>query len=122
MQVLFAFLLAVPFSQRFAQATNFQRGLFFGTLLCTTVSAALLIAPSAYHRLNFRQGEKEGLLLSSNRFIIAGLAFLATAMVAAVVLVTDVLYGPVATASCGVAAAAVFGWFWAALPLARRRP
>jgi hypothetical protein len=120
-QVLFAFLLAVPFTQRFPEATNFQRGVFFGTLLTTAVSAALLIAPSAYHRLHFRQRNKEELLLSSNRFAIAGLVFLAGAMVGAVVLITDVLYGTLATVCVGVAAAILFGFFWGLLPLMRRR-
>jgi hypothetical protein len=119
-QVLFAFLLAVPFTQRFPDATDFQRGMFFGTLLCTAISAALLISPSAYHRLHFRQRNKEELLLSSNRLAIAGLGFLAAAMVGAVVLITDVLYGTLATVCCGLGAAALFGWFWAALPLMRR--
>jgi Family of unknown function (DUF6328) len=120
-QVLFAFLLAVPFSQRFAQATNFQRALFLVTLLSTAVSAALLIAPSAYHRLHFRQHNKEQMLLSSNWLAIAGLIFLAVAMVCAIVLITDVLYGPLATICVGAASAALFAWFWAALPLVRRR-
>jgi uncharacterized protein DUF6328 len=120
-QVLFAFLLAVPFTQRFPEATDFQRGVFFGTLLCTAISAALLISPSAYHRLHFRQRNKEELLLSSNRLAIAGLGFLAAAMVGAVVLITDVIYGPLATVCFGLGAAALFGWFWAALPLMRRR-
>jgi hypothetical protein len=119
-QVLFAFLLAVPFTQRFPQATNFQRALFLMTLLLTAVSAALLIAPSAYHRLHFRQHNKEQLLLSSNRLAIAGLAFLAIAMVCAIVLITDVLYSPLATTCVGLGSAAFFAWFWAALPLVRR--
>jgi len=120
-QVLFAFLLAVPFTQRFPEATDFQRGVFFGTLLCTTVSATLLIAPSAYHRIHFRQRSKEELLFTSNRLAIAGLMFLAAAMVGAVVLITDVLYGTVPTVCFGLAAVALFGWFWGALPLMRRR-
>ena len=62
-QVLFAFLLAVPFAQRFGTVTSFQRGLFFAVLMCTAVSSILLIAPSAYHRLHFRQHNKEELLL-----------------------------------------------------------
>jgi uncharacterized protein DUF6328 len=120
-QVLFAFLLAVPFSQRFAQASEFQRDFYFGTLLSTAISAALLIAPSAYHRIHFRQHNKEQLLQSSNWLSIAGLVFLALAMVGAVVLITDVLYGPAATASFGLGAAVLFGWFWCVLPLMRRR-
>jgi hypothetical protein len=94
---------------------------FFGTLLCTAVSATLLIAPSAYHRLHFRQRGKEDLLVSSNHFAIAGLMFLAVAMVGAIVLITDVLYGTVPTICFGLAAVALFGWFWVGLPLTRRR-
>jgi uncharacterized protein DUF6328 len=119
-QVLFAFLLAVPFTQRFPDATDFQRALFLVTLLLTAISAALLIAPSAYHRLHFRHRNKEELLLTSNRFAIAGLAFLALAMTGAIVLVTDVLYGAVATTCIGVASAAVFAWLWALVPIRRR--
>ena len=71
------------------------------------------------HRLHFRQREKER-LLSANRFTIACLAFLAAAMIGAVVLITDFLYGPAATIGFGLAAGAVFVWLWAALPLLRR--
>ena len=63
-QVLFAFLLAVPFAQGFAQTNDFQRDLFFGTLLATAISTALLIAPSAYHRMNFRERDKERMLMT----------------------------------------------------------
>jgi hypothetical protein len=119
-QVLFAFLLAVPFSQRFSDATNFQHAVFFTTLMCTTVSAALLMAPSAFHRLHFRQGAKEWILMTSNRLSIAGLAFLAVAMTGAIVLVTDVLYGPLATLIAGLATALMFAFFWALIPLSRR--
>jgi hypothetical protein len=120
-QVLFAFLLAVPFTQRFPEATNFQRALFLTTLLLTAISAALLITPSAYHRIHFRQHNKEELLVTSNRLSIAGLAFLAFAMIGAIILITDVIYGPVATTVVGIASAAVFGWFWAVLPIMRRQ-
>jgi hypothetical protein len=120
-QVLFAFLLAVPFAQRFSEVTDFQRGVFFATLLLTSISAALLIAPSVYHRIHFRQQDKEELLFTSNRLSIGGIGFLAIAMIGAVVLVTDVLYAPVTTVIAGLASAVVFGWFWAALPLARLR-
>jgi hypothetical protein len=119
-QVLFAFLLAVPFTQRFPEATNFQRALFLVTLLLTAISAALLIAPSAYHRLHFRQHNKEELLVTSNRLAIAGLGVLAFAMIGAIVLVTDVLYGALATTCVGIASTAVFGWLWAVMPLRRR--
>jgi uncharacterized protein DUF6328 len=120
-QVLFAFLLAVPFSQRFGTVTAFQRGLFFAILMCTAVSSMFLIAPSAYHRIHFRQHNKEELLLTSNRLAITGIGFLGLAMVGAVVLITDLLYSTTATILTGSIAGVLFAWFWAALPLARRR-
>jgi hypothetical protein len=119
-QVLFAFLLAVPFSQGFASTTSFQKALFFGTLSATAISAVLLIAPSAWHRLHFRQKDKEQVLLASNSLSIAGLGFLAAAMVGAVMLIADFIYSPTLTIVSGVVAVALFGWFWAALPLRTR--
>jgi Family of unknown function (DUF6328) len=120
-QVLFAFLLAVPFSNGWTRVTAFQRDLFFATLMATAISTALLIAPSAYHRIHFRQPNKEQLLLTSNGLSIAGIVFLALAMVGAVVLVTDVLFSTAATIACAIAAVLVFGVLWAAVPLLRRR-
>jgi hypothetical protein len=119
-QVLFAFLLAVPFAQGFTVTTSFQRALFFGVLAATAISSALLIAPSAWHRLHFRQKDKENILLVSNRLTIAGLAFLAAAMVGAVMLIADFIYSPTLTIVSGVAAGCVFGALWYALPLARQ--
>jgi Family of unknown function (DUF6328) len=119
-QVLFAFLLAVPFQQNFSEITPFQERVYFATLLCTAISAALLISPTAYHRLNFRQGKKEELVLVSNRLAIAGMIFLALAMTGAIMLITDVLFGRAATVAFSLAAAAMFVVFWGALPLRRR--
>ena len=119
-QVLFAFLLAVPFSQGFTSTTSFQRALFFGTLSATAVASVLLIAPSAWHRLHFRQRDKERVLLSSNSLTIAGLGFLAVAMVGAVMLIADFIYSPTLTIVSGVVAVALFGWFWGVLPLSTR--
>src|SRR3954469_7754678 len=79
-QVLFAFLLGVPFTQRFSQVSDLQKDVYFLTFLCAAVATGLLIAPSAYHRLDWRQGDKEHLLVVSNRFAIAGTAFLALAI------------------------------------------
>src|SRR6478672_10631983 len=119
-QVLFAFLLAVPFQQGFAKITDFQKDVYFATLLLTALSAALLISPSAYHRLTFRMQQKDHLVFLANRFTIAGLACLALAMTGAIVLITDVLFGATATIVTGAAALSVFFLFWYALPLKRR--
>ena len=119
-QVLFAFLLGVPFTQRFARATELQRDVYFLTFICAAAATALLIAPSTYHRLNWRQADKEHLLVVSNRLAIAGTAFLAIAIAGAVFVVTDVLFDATSAALVAAATAAFFGWFWYALPLLRR--
>ena len=92
-QILFAFLLTVPFTQRFAQVTPFQKSVFYGTLLATAVSTVFLIAPTATHRLRFHQSDRSYVIESAHRMMIAGLVFLALAIVGAVLLITDYLYG-----------------------------
>lgn len=119
-QVLFAFLLAVPFQQGFSKIDGFQKDVYFATLLSTALSAVLLIAPSSYHRMTFHLQQKRELVRLANRLSIAGLSFLALAMTGAIVLVTDVLFGGVATVITGVAAAACFAVLWYLLPLRRR--
>jgi len=119
-QVLFAFLLAVPFQQNFTKITQFEKNVYFTTLLCTAISAALLISPSAYHRLTFHLQQKRQLVFLANRLTIAGLGFLALAMTGAVTLITDVLFGGVATLVFGVAAATMFVLLWGVLPLRQR--
>jgi Family of unknown function (DUF6328) len=117
-QVLFAFLLAVPFAQGFTTTTDFQRALFFATLSFTAISSALLIAPSAWHRLRFRQQDKERILRASNKMAIGGIGFLAAAMTGAVMLIADFIYSPTLTIIGGVVAAVIFGMLWYVLPLA----
>jgi len=119
-QVLFAFLLAVPFQQNFTKISSFQEKVYFATLLCTAIAAALLISPTAYHRLTFHLQQKRELVLVSNRLSIAGLGFLALAMTGAIMLITDVLFGGVATAVFSTASAAMFVVLWGLLPLRRR--
>lgn len=119
-QVLFAFLLAVPFQQGFQDITDFQKGAYFGTLVCTALSAAMLISPSAYHRLTFRYQQKRQLVFYANRFAIIGLGFLALAMTGAIMLITDVLFGSAMTIAMSAATILVLGFFWFGLPLRRR--
>jgi hypothetical protein len=119
-QVLFAFLLAVPFTQRFGEVTSTQKGAFFIALLTTAISSVLLIAPSSFHRIQWRQHDKERLLEISNGFTIAGLAFLALAMTAVVFMITDVLFkGPTSTL-VSIALGLLFAVFWYAIPLYRK--
>src|SRR4051794_39576236 len=119
-QVLFAFLLAVPFSNGWSKVTAFQKNVFFVTLVSTSVSTACFIVPTAYHRLNFRMREKERILLSSNKFAIAGIMFLAVSMIGVIVLITDVIYSETAAVVTGLSAFVLFGGLWLALPLLRR--
>jgi hypothetical protein len=119
-QVLFAFLLAVPFTQRFQQLTDGQEYAFFLALLGTTAGSALLIAPSSYHRLRFRQHDKEQMLRTSNRLAIAGTLFLAFAMTSAVYLITDLVFAASVTVIVTALTAATFAWFWYGLALTRR--
>ena len=120
-QVLFAFLLAVPFQQNFTEITTFQENAYFGTLLSTTISAALLIAPSAYHRITFGCSARSDLVCLANRLAIAGLAFLALAMTGAVTLITDVLFGALTTLVVATAAATLFVLLWYVLPTRQGR-
>ena len=91
-QILFAFLLTVPFTQRFRELTSFEVDVFYITLLATMLSTGCLIAPSAAHRLRFHQKERVWLIESANAMMIAGLGFLAIAIGAAFLLITDVLF------------------------------
>jgi hypothetical protein len=119
-QVLFAFLLAVPFQQNFTKISEFEKKVYFATLLLTALSAALLIAPSAYHRITFRYQQKHRLVFIANRLAIAGLATLALAMTCAILLITDVLFGTTTTIVTVFVTLAIFALLWAALPLRRR--
>jgi Family of unknown function (DUF6328) len=119
-QVLFAFLLVVPFNNRFATVTDFQQNLYFATLLCSAAATALLIAPSVHHRISFRQQDKEHLVVEGNRLAIGGLAFLALAMTGAVLLVTDFLFGNTTTVITGVVVGLLYAVLWYALPIGRR--
>src|SRR3954451_6200099 len=116
-QVLFAFLLTVPLTARFPELTGFERGTFFVTLLATGAAAVLLIAPTAYHRVLFRCGDKEHLVSVANRLTLAGLAFVALSMLGALLLVTDLMFdGAVVFATVGIAAVGCVVC-WCVLPL-----
>ena len=119
-QVLFAFLLTVPFTQRFTKLTQTQEEVYYVALLATAASALLLIAPSAHHRINFRQQDKAYILFLANKLTIAGLGFLAIAMSCVVWLITDLLYGSTATALVTAVTALLFAVLWYVVPVVRR--
>src|SRR3954469_14529481 len=120
-QVLFGFLLTVPFTARFGALTEGQRRLYFATLAVAGAAAMLLIAPSAQHRILFRCGDKERLVRVANRYAIGGLVCVAIAMVGALLLVADVLFGAPVAVLAALAGAGGCGWCWVAGRLARRR-
>jgi hypothetical protein len=119
-QILFAFLLTVPFTQRFPDLTGFQRDVFYITLLATTLSAACLIAPSAAHRLRFHQSERTWLIESANQLMVAGLGFLAIAIGAAFLLITDVLFDGARVWIYSVLVWCVILGLWFVRPLSRQ--
>jgi amino acid transporter len=119
-QVLFAFLFTVPFTQRFDDLTDLQRTTFFVAFLAAAAATVLLIAPSANHRIRWRERDKESLLRRANVMTIAGLAVLAVAMTAATFLVTDLLYEVPAASITAAGLAGAFAFAWYVLPLSRK--
>ena len=118
-QILFAFLLAVPFQQGFQKVTEIQKDLYFGTLMATCAATVCLIAPSSMHRLRFHQRDRAFLIESANKYLIAGLVFLGIAIVLAVILISDYLYDGVIVWLSPLAVAVAIAAAWFARPLAR---
>lgn len=118
-QVLFAFLLVVPFNQRFADITSFQRTVYFVTLLTATAACACLIAPTAHHRVEFRQQDKERIVVAANKLAIVRLGLLAIAMTGAITLVTDFLYSATTVTVTAALVALLFLILWYAVPIRR---
>ena len=119
-QVLLAFLLTVPFSSGYPKSTSSERLLFFLTVLVTVGAVGALTMPAAYHRVRFREGDKERMLLISNAFAVAGLVLLAVATSMVVLLVTDVLYGMAVAVPVAVGVLALLAGTWFAVPLWRK--
>jgi hypothetical protein len=120
-QVLFAFLLVVPFNTGFSRLSATDRYIYFATLLCIAAAATLLIAPSIHHRILFRQARKPYIVRVGNQFMIAAMVFLAFGFTGILIVITDVLFGGVSAAIVGLLTLAGIGALWFALPLNRRR-
>jgi hypothetical protein len=118
-QILFAFLLAVPFQQGFQKVTDTQRGLYYATLIATCAATVCLIAPSAMHRLRFHERDRAFLIESANKYLIAGLVFLGAAIVLAVILISDYLYNGTVVWLVPLLLAIAIAASWFARPLAR---
>jgi cation transport ATPase len=119
-QILFAFLLSLAFTQRFEDLTDIQRGIYVVALVAAAVAAALFIAPVSWHRMLFRMRRKHELVHAGNRFAVAGLGALVTSVAAAFLLIVDVVIGPVAAVILTVAVAGCYLLFWYVLPLMSR--
>lgn len=119
-QVLFTFLLILPFQNRFSELTEAQEYVYFAGFSCAAVAIVLLITPTASHRIRWRQHDKEALLRYATMTSIVALVFLAIAMSASVFLVADFLFHAPTTVVATALVAALFSWFWFALPILRR--
>ncbi|QUH00641.1 hypothetical protein HUO13_07265 [Saccharopolyspora erythraea] len=121
-QILFAFLLTVAFMDRFASAGSFAHGLHITTVLLATTSAALLIAPAAWHRVLFRKRRREEIIRAANWCALGGLALLAASMTGTVLLIGIVVLGPGwGTAAVGAGVGCLFLALWFLVPLRIRR-
>jgi hypothetical protein len=119
-QILFAFLLSIAFTEPYARASEFQRYTHLVTILLATGSAALLIAPASWHRVLFRRRRREQIVDIGNGFALAGLALLGAAMTGTVLLVADVVLGGWPATVIAVVTGLVFTVLWFLLPLRSR--
>jgi len=115
-QFLFGFLLAVTFTAQYEHASGYQRVVHLVAVLFATVSVALLAAPAAWHRVLFRKGQRARIVEVANVLVVAGMVFLAVAMTATVLLLTDVVIGGWGAVVIGGVTAVLFGTLWFVMP------
>jgi hypothetical protein len=120
-QVVFGFLLVVPFNNGWKRVSSFDRYDYFVTLLCVAGSTVLLIAPSIYHRILFRRRQKAYIVAIGTRLAIGAMACLTVGLVGILVLVSNVVFGTVTAAIVGTLAAIGIGSLWFVVPIWRRR-
>ncbi|HWC70006.1 MAG TPA: DUF6328 family protein [Actinomycetota bacterium] len=119
-QVLFAFLLTLPFTGTFRDIDGAERVAYEVAFFATALSAVLMITPTAFHRLRFRKGDKETILRTSNRLVLAGIVCLGVAIVAVVWLVAELVFTPSIANVVGIVSALVVAALWFVLPFSRR--
>ncbi|WP_106129496.1 DUF6328 family protein [Pseudosporangium ferrugineum] len=119
-QILFAFLLTLPFSNGFPKVTEFQKDTYVLALITAAFATAMIISPVAFHRALFRQGRKPELVRYAHRMATGGLAFMLVSMVSSVLLITDYLLDFWIAVLLTAVTGAYFLTFWAAIPFARR--
>lgn len=119
-QILFAFLLMVPFNDRFEEVTQLQRNIYFTALLCALVAVTCFITPTSYHRWRFREFDKERLITTSTWLTRVGLMFLGISLAGSVFFVTDFLFERVLAIVVSLGALGTIGSLWFALPIGRK--
>ena len=119
-QVLFAFLLTLAFSTSFNTIDDVERITYLVAFFSTAGASILLMTPTAFHRIQFRQGDKEALLRMATRFIVAGMVLLSIAMVSGIWLVSERAMAPGAANVVGVIATIVIVVLWFGIPISRR--
>lgn len=120
-QVLFAFLLVVPFNAGWTHVSGFDRYDYFVTLLCIATASVLLIAPSVHHRVLFRQHEKGYVIKLGNRLVISAAVFLTVGLTGILVLISNVIFGAVTAGVIGAVVALGVSGLWFGIPLNHRR-
>lgn len=120
LELLFGFLLILPFNDRFASIDDVQRTVFIACLVVTGAATALLMGPSARHRLGFRTVDKERLLFIANRHLIVGLIFVAVSMALAIFLASSLVIGRTWASLLAGAFGLWFGLWWFVVPLVRK--
>jgi hypothetical protein len=118
--VLFGFLLTVPFSQRFTQITRSQEVVYVVALACAALATTFLSAPGAFHRVLFRDRDKEWLVIRSNILAIIGTVFLATAITAGLYLAVEMAFRSAVAAAVAGGVGALIAILWYVIPLVRR--
>ncbi len=120
-QILFGFMLTIAFQPKFEKLSSFQKADYLGTLVVAATTLIMITAPSSWHRILFRQGDKAHLVDVANRFMVLGLASLGLTMVGVVILLSDVAFPTWLTVIVTAAAVMACSVLWYVLPLARRR-
>jgi Family of unknown function (DUF6328) len=120
-QVLFGFLLSIPFTTKFSRLSTGQRDLYITTLLLAALATAVLVAPVAYHRVVFRRAEKERLVRAANVLALAGLGIVGLAVTSAVALILSYVAAGLPTVLITISMLGVFAGLWFIFPIAQRR-
>jgi hypothetical protein len=119
-EILFGFLIILPFSGGLSEVSGFERVLYLASLLTTSAGLALLVSPTTYHRLRFREMDKERMLFTVNRLVIVASVLVLLGIGLAVYLVVESILGGALAGLIAAGNALWFAWFWFGLPLLRK--